>query len=359
MHRVGRPPARSAGARAGHGGARGAGGARLRAVQGPRRQRAGWAGRQLLSCARSLPGSGGVARAPEGPRSGPALGATAGRARAPGRRCALPGRGGAERRARGGGSEPQGLGVLARLEPQVGDAGVFAVALGGGGHDGGGGRGLGQGRDGQPEGRRREHQVGRVRRQVRVQVRVRVRDAFQLQLRLDLGGQTAPLGRVRNGRALRATPRGAPLWGGAGTRPHPGAHHALLPASQGVAAVLSAGNELETLSRAQQPPSPVGPRSRPRQHLGVCAWLPSSREPRAPLNWRRVPDCGVLVSSYTASPQGPSEPPSPALQQPNFLKASRLTPVCAAGPLMRRGRRPPSLRKDWLRGRTWAQARRG
>lgn len=83
-------------------------------------------------------------------------------------------------------SEPQGLGVLPGLQPQVGDAGVLAVALGGGGHHCGGGGGLGQGGDGQPEGRRREHQVGSVGRQVRVQVRMRVGHALQLQLRLDL-----------------------------------------------------------------------------------------------------------------------------------------------------------------------------
>lgn len=83
--------------------------------------------------------------------------------------------------------------VLFGLQSQVGDAGVLAGVLGGGGggHDGGGGGGLGrERRQGQPERRRGEHHVGRVRRQVRVQVVLRVgHGAVQLQLRLHLKGE--------------------------------------------------------------------------------------------------------------------------------------------------------------------------
>lgn len=196
MHRVG--------AGAGLPWARGARAHRRRA-QG----RAGWCHRRLPPPAHSLRGSGGVLRSRKAPSLGrrwaPGL-PRAGRPRARSRAsvsAAVGGRGGVEcrtQRGRGGGagagrgarggSEPQGLGVLARLEPQVCDAGVLAVALGGGGHDGGGRGGLGQRGYGQPEGRRREHQVRRVRCQVRVQVRVCVRHAFQLQLCLDLGEHT-------------------------------------------------------------------------------------------------------------------------------------------------------------------------
>lgn len=83
--------------------------------------------------------------------------------------------------------------MLFGLQSQVGDAGVLAGVLGGGGgrHDRRGGGGLGrERRQGQPERRRGEHHVGRVRRQVRVQVVLRVgHGAVQLQLRLHLKGE--------------------------------------------------------------------------------------------------------------------------------------------------------------------------
>lgn len=83
--------------------------------------------------------------------------------------------------------------VLFGLQSQVGDAGVLAGVLGGGGggHDGRGGGGLRrQRRQGQPERRRGEHHVGRMRSQVRVQVVLRVgHGAVQLQLRLHLKGE--------------------------------------------------------------------------------------------------------------------------------------------------------------------------
>lgn len=83
--------------------------------------------------------------------------------------------------------------MLFGLQSQVGDAGVLAGVLGsgGGGHNGGGGGGLGRKRSqGQPERRRGEHHVGRVRSQVRVQVMLRVsHGAVQLQLRLHLKGE--------------------------------------------------------------------------------------------------------------------------------------------------------------------------
>lgn len=83
--------------------------------------------------------------------------------------------------------------VLFGLQSQVGDAGVLAGVLGGGGgcHDRCGGGGLGrESRQRQTERRRGEHHVGRVRRQVRVQVVLRVgHGAVQLQLRLHLKGE--------------------------------------------------------------------------------------------------------------------------------------------------------------------------
>lgn len=123
-------------------------------------------------------------------------------------------------------SEPQGLGVLPGLQPQVGDAGVLAVALGGGGHHGRGGGRLRQRGDGQPEGRWREHQVGRVGRQVRVQVRVRVSHALQLQLRLDLGGggrdtASAPRPVPTSPRPLPPTPTPTPPHGVSASSPPP------------------------------------------------------------------------------------------------------------------------------------------
>ena len=83
--------------------------------------------------------------------------------------------------------------VLFGLQSQVGDAGVLAGVLGGGGggHNGGRGGRLGrERRQGQPERRRGEHHVGRVRCQVRVQVVLSVgHGAVQLQLRLHLKGE--------------------------------------------------------------------------------------------------------------------------------------------------------------------------
>lgn len=83
--------------------------------------------------------------------------------------------------------------MLFGLESQVGDARVLARVLGGGGSSGDrrGGRGLScERRQRQPEGRRGEHHVWRVRGQVRVQVVLRVgHGAVQLQLRLHLKGE--------------------------------------------------------------------------------------------------------------------------------------------------------------------------
>lgn len=90
-------------------------------------------------------------------------------------------------------SQSQRRRVLFGLQSQVGDTGVLAGVLGGGGrgHDGrGGGCLCRERRQGEAEGRRGEHHVGRVRCQVRVQVVLRVgHGAVQLQLRLHLKGE--------------------------------------------------------------------------------------------------------------------------------------------------------------------------
>lgn len=83
--------------------------------------------------------------------------------------------------------------VLFGLQSQVGDAGVLASVFGssGGCHNGGGGSRLSrERRQRQPERRRGEHHVGRVRSQVRVQVMLSVgHGAVQLQLCLHLKGE--------------------------------------------------------------------------------------------------------------------------------------------------------------------------
>lgn len=103
--------------------------------------------------------------------------------RTDGRRDARVAGPGARAGAAGRRVKTQGLRVLARLQPEVGDAGVLAVALRRGGHDGGGRADSAREAMGSPKGGG-EHQVGRVRSRVRVEVGVRVRHAFQLQLRL-------------------------------------------------------------------------------------------------------------------------------------------------------------------------------